>query len=537
MRILWITIVFSLFLVGGSAMATEIVVAQDGSGDFKTIQEAIIAAPDRSYGRTTIRIKPGTYEGHLFFNRPKVNVTLLGEDANTCIISYGLNVNDPVPEGQPAQYMGIGVLVLGERFEAENLTFQNTAVEGASAIALQVHSDRAEFRRCRILGRNNTLRLNDPKARQYLGGCYIEGGDSFISGDATAVFDRCEIHSRTGGYIAAPKSSGDIRPYGFVFIDCSLTGGSQPVYLGQTSDPRSGLLFINCAMGAHIRPEGWDSVNDPNSGDSVRFGEFLSSGSGATPERRVAWANRLTRGEAAEITVESVVAGKDGWKPSLAQSNSQGLGGAKDFPKPRTQTAASTESGGAGTEGGAATGGDTQGAAAFEPLHAEGYVTRLNAARGEVRLEEKGERNTLTCHANTWVLTETSGTLASIPSNYEVSVLGRWLGDTFRFQRVRSFVVPALPPQYLGDSGASGFLIGDVDNLSLRTPLRTIPVELPDENVVVMRVGNLSQIAVGQRAEVWGRSIEGRNVCDVLLVYGLSRRSVDVKIPTRRRTK
>ena len=62
-----------------------------------------------------------------------------------------------------------------------------------------IHSDRTEFRNCRFLGWQDTLYA--AAGRQYYQDCYIAGHVDFIFGNAAAVFDHCEIHSKADGYL------------------------------------------------------------------------------------------------------------------------------------------------------------------------------------------------------------------------------------------------------------------------------------------------------------------------------------------------
>lgn len=62
----------------------DYVVAQDGSGDFFTVQEAINAVPDfRKNIRTTILIRKGTYKEKIIIPESKINVSLIGEEGAT----------------------------------------------------------------------------------------------------------------------------------------------------------------------------------------------------------------------------------------------------------------------------------------------------------------------------------------------------------------------------------------------------------------------------------------------------------------------
>ncbi|RPJ04715.1 MAG: pectin esterase, partial [Spirochaetaceae bacterium] len=62
------------------------VVAQDGSGTFKTVKQAIDAVPDNSSTRTFILVKNGVYRENITIPVAKLNVSLMGEDPMKTII-------------------------------------------------------------------------------------------------------------------------------------------------------------------------------------------------------------------------------------------------------------------------------------------------------------------------------------------------------------------------------------------------------------------------------------------------------------------
>jgi len=64
---------------------TYLTVTQDGSGDYKTIQDAINSLPDSSAADRFIKIKKGTYHEKVFI--AKNHVVLIGEDENNTIIT------------------------------------------------------------------------------------------------------------------------------------------------------------------------------------------------------------------------------------------------------------------------------------------------------------------------------------------------------------------------------------------------------------------------------------------------------------------
>ncbi len=308
--------------------ANVITVAADGSGQFKTLQEAIAAVPDNSAERTIIRIKPGTYQGQHLLERGKNKVTLQGDDASTTILTINTNVYEA--ERADPRYKGIGVMVLADDFHADQLTFQNTAGDRGQALALRIDGDRAVVTNSRLLGWQDTLMLNN--GRHYFRDCYVEGRVDFIYGSGTSVFERCEIKSKNGGYVTAASTPQD-RPFGFVFINSRLTGDPAPwvdpsgatpkkvqngpaqAYLGRPWRPYGAVAFIDSEMGAHIKPEGWHNWGKPAQEQTARYVEYNSSGAGAAPGKRVPWARQLTKKQAERMTVAAILGGSDGWNP------------------------------------------------------------------------------------------------------------------------------------------------------------------------------------------------------------------------------
>ena len=67
------------------AKVFDVVVAQDGSGDYTSVKEAIDAAPSDRTSPWLIYIKAGKYQGHLEIAKPYIH--LIGEDAESVIIS------------------------------------------------------------------------------------------------------------------------------------------------------------------------------------------------------------------------------------------------------------------------------------------------------------------------------------------------------------------------------------------------------------------------------------------------------------------
>ena len=302
---------------GPSPRGTKsITVALDGSGDFKTVQEAIDAAPTSNSDRTTIRIKPGTYVGLVVVPMSKPNVTLEGDDLTTTFISYALNVQDPIPSNVPPRMNGNGVIVLGDGFRAKNLTFRNSSGDHGQAMALRLQCDRASIVNCHLLGWQDTLLTYS--GRHYFRDCHIEGRVDFIYGAATCFFENCEILSKNGGYVTAASTPED-HPYGYVFSHCKLIGGGEspaPTYLGRPWRPFASVTFVDCEMGDHIRPEGWHNWGKESNEKTARYREYKCTGPGADRSQRAPWTRELSDEEARKYTIENILKGDDNWDPT-----------------------------------------------------------------------------------------------------------------------------------------------------------------------------------------------------------------------------
>ena len=296
---------------------TDITVAQDGSGQYKTVQEAINATPQTASAANPvfIHIKPGIYKELIYVQREKRWVHLVGEDAAKTVLTYNLNANLLNSDGKiigtfrtPSTYID------ADEFTAENLTFENSAGPVGQALAIRVDGDRVVFRNCRFLGWQDTILID--RGRHYFENCYIEGHVDFIFGGATAFFENCHIHCLRDGYITAASTPAD-QPFGFVFSNCRITGATESVktYLGRPWRSFASTIFLNTDMAAVVRPVGWNNWNQPDREKTVRYAEFNSRGAGGNAKERVPWGRQLTKAQAKAITRRIVLGGKDGWDP------------------------------------------------------------------------------------------------------------------------------------------------------------------------------------------------------------------------------
>jgi pectinesterase len=295
----------------------EIVVAKDGTGTFKTLQEAVMSVPAGTPSQpVVIRIKPGIYKELIYVQREKRCFRFIGEDAARTVIAYDLNANLIGLDGNPiGTWRTPTTIIDADDFVAENVTFANTAGPVGQALAIRIDGDRATFRNCRFLGWQDTIFIN--RGRQYFDHCYIEGHVDFIFGGATAWFEQCQIHILGDGYISAASTPED-TPFGFVFSKCRITGApGVHTFLGRPWRAYSAAIFVETEMSDVVRPEGWNNWNLPEREKTARYREYRNTGPGAKNGTRAPWTRQLTEAEAKSLTVAAVLGGRDGWAPSV----------------------------------------------------------------------------------------------------------------------------------------------------------------------------------------------------------------------------
>jgi pectinesterase len=308
-------------LAGGlrAVAAPDAVVAADGSAKYKTVREAIDAAPQitRDTGRRwTILVKAGEYREIVYVQREKRFISLVGEDAARTVLTFNLYNDYKGPDGKViATFRTPTLIVDADDFTVENLTIANSAGPIGQALAVRVDGDRVAFRRCRFLGWQDTILVN--RGRHYFEDCYITGAVDFIFGGATAWFERCHLEAAGNGYLTA-ASTPDFQAHGYVFSHCRITGAKPEVrtYLGRPWRDYAKTIFLHTEMSEVVRPAGWDNWNKAHAEQTVFYAEFGTTGAGANSAARAKWARQLAAAEAAQLTVKAVLGGADGWNPA-----------------------------------------------------------------------------------------------------------------------------------------------------------------------------------------------------------------------------
>ena len=282
------------------------VVAQDGSGDFTTVQQAVDASAGST--RQVILFRNGVYEEQLTIPSG-TTVSLLGESRDKAILSHNLAHKDVDDERQTST-----IYLSGVDFYGQNFTTRHTAGRhGSQAECITVNADRATFKNVDFRAHQDGVRLNSSR-RSYFKDCYIEGTVDYIFDSGVAYFDDCTIHQLYGGYITAPGETsatitradskaitGQNRIWGLgiFFRGCTLTYDKDnispnSIYLGRPwGKTTCAAYYINCYMDNHIADAGWtDMGNNVANGSKAYVGEYGSmdlNGNLIDQSKRISW--------------------------------------------------------------------------------------------------------------------------------------------------------------------------------------------------------------------------------------------------------
>ena len=315
MKKLLLLIALSLSVTAQAANSYDnpdtIVVARDGTGQFRTVDEAIEVCRAFMDYHKVIYIKKGTYKEKLIIPQWLQNIELCGEDMNETIITY----DDHANINKMGTFRTYTLKIEGNDITLKNLTVENNAARLGQAVALHTEGDRLVFINCRFIGHQDTVYTGMPYTRLFFKDCYICGTTDFIFGPSTAWFEGCTIESLINSYVTAASTPADAE-YGYIFNNCRLIAGgtAEKCYLGRPGRDYGYTLFMNCDLGGHIRPEGWHHWEKQRE-QTARYLEYNNHGAGAQPQQRVVWSRQLTKKEAQQITPAKVFTRQDNWNP------------------------------------------------------------------------------------------------------------------------------------------------------------------------------------------------------------------------------
>ncbi|XP_057550748.1 probable pectinesterase/pectinesterase inhibitor 21 [Amaranthus tricolor] len=274
----------------------NVVVAKDGSGKYKTIEDALKDVPKDGKESFVIYIKEGVYEEYLVLFKWMTNVVFVGDGPTKTRITNNKNFVDGVKTFKTAT-----VSVLGDFFMATDIGIENSA--GAikhQAVAFRAQSDKSIFFNCHFDGYQDTLYAHT--YRQFYRDCRITGTIDFIFGDAASFFQNCvfvvrkpldnqncivtaqgrmERHQPTGIFIHNSRFEGDPE-----YLPLK---NKNKAYLGRPWKEYSKTIIMESEIGDFIQGEGWLPWEGNFALETCYYGEYNNVGAGSGLANRVKW--------------------------------------------------------------------------------------------------------------------------------------------------------------------------------------------------------------------------------------------------------
>ncbi|PHT89103.1 hypothetical protein T459_04216 [Capsicum annuum] len=296
-------------------------VALDGSGDFKSITEALQSAPDNSERRYNIKIKEGIYNENVIVHKNKTNITFIGEGMDRTIITGSKSNGTGFKTNETAT-----VDIRGYGFIAQDITFQNTAGPSMhQAVATSISADHAAFYRCKFDGYQDTLYTKE--GVQFFRDCDVYGTVDFIFGDAKVILQNCNIYARRPDdlqnvvAITAQERNYKDEDTAIVLQGCTINVTQDlrervpkvQVFLGRPWKNHSRTIIMSSCLDGFIDPEGWVEWN--GNIEDIYFGEYNNIGPGANITGRVKWARILSENDVSNFTVRNFLNGHE-WIPA-----------------------------------------------------------------------------------------------------------------------------------------------------------------------------------------------------------------------------
>ncbi|KAG8390783.1 hypothetical protein BUALT_Bualt01G0119300 [Buddleja alternifolia] len=273
-----------------AASTADFVVAQDGSGNYRTINEAVSALArlgNNRPERSVIYVKSGVYKEKVEIGRDMKNVMFVGDGMDKTVVTGNQNVQDGASTISSATFG-----VSGDGFWARDMTFENTAgPQKHQAVALR----------------------------------------DFIFGDAATVFQNCDILVRKpmdhqSNMITAQGRDDPNENTGISIVnsrvgpapDFRVVKGRFKSYLGRPWKKYSRTVFLKTDLDGLVDERGWKEWSGDVALSTLYYAEYMNTGIGASTHNRVKWPGfhvLSNAGEASRFTVRNFIGG-DSWIPA-----------------------------------------------------------------------------------------------------------------------------------------------------------------------------------------------------------------------------
>ena len=330
-----------------TAKLFDAIVATDGTGDYKTIQEAIDKAPTNRIAPWLIFVKNGKYEELVTIPENKPFIHLIGQDKENTTICYWINNGSSSDIGweystnnpQSKTYGKQGVVQVNSTdFYTENISYIDSyGVEkqaGPMGLAMSSRNDRQAFNNCQFRSYQDTwyTDVRSTTVRQYVNNCLIEGAVDFYYGAGNNYIENSTFRlAREGSVIVAPSHPAG-TPWGYVMVNNTIDGKGGSNKLGRAWQNQPQAVWINTTLKTTLATEGWSEWHIA----PKLFAEYNTMDADGNPvdlnNRRTTYkvdADKLapdetspvtrqavlSAEEAARYTYEAVTAGDDDWNP------------------------------------------------------------------------------------------------------------------------------------------------------------------------------------------------------------------------------
>ncbi|KAG8049190.1 hypothetical protein GUJ93_ZPchr0009g1342 [Zizania palustris] len=285
---------------GSLKFKPNVTVAADGSGNFKSINEALAKVPLMSISTYMMYVKTGIYREYVSVASNVTNLVMIGDGATKTIIT-----------GNRSAMMNISTMytatmeVIGNGFFMRGIGVENTAgAKNYQAVALRV----------------------------FYRDCTITGTVDFIFGDAQVVFQNCLIQVRRcmdnqQNVVTAQGREKMSEDSGIVIHNCTIEPhpefkadvGKFHTFLGRPWKEYSRTLYIQSDIGGFIDPLGWLPWVGDFGLNTCYYAEVENRGVGADISKRVKWRGiKVVTYQQAQLqyTVETFIQGQE-WIPKF----------------------------------------------------------------------------------------------------------------------------------------------------------------------------------------------------------------------------
>ncbi|RCV28400.1 hypothetical protein SEVIR_5G407800v4 [Setaria viridis] len=298
--------------------------------DYKTVREAVAAAPDYGDGWFVVRVKEGVYKETVSVPWEKTNVVLVGDGMGKTVITGDLNADTPGVSTFNTATVG----VLADGFMARDLTISNTAGPDAhQAVAFRSTGDRTVLDTVELLGHQDTLYAH--AMRHLYTRCRVSGTVDFVFGNSAAVLHDTALvvlprqlrpEKGENDAVTAQGRTDPAQPTGIVLSRCAVNGSDEymalyrqkpdvhRVYLGRPWKEYSRTVYLGCTLAEIVQPQGWMAWNGDFALRTLYYGEFDSAGPGGAASRRVAWSSQVPREHVDAYSVDNFIQGHE-WIP------------------------------------------------------------------------------------------------------------------------------------------------------------------------------------------------------------------------------